>query len=66
MDNIIFFETLKISEWKKNKYQKMYDNKLNELIDDFILYIEKNKYGEIDIKNKSISITYADGRNTTD
>ena len=28
-----------------------------EIKDEFIIYIEKNKYGEIDIKNKTINIS---------
>lgn len=66
MDDIIFYESIKIAEWKKNNFQKMYEKKLEEIKDEFILYVEKNKYGEIDIKNKSISITYRDGTNTSD
>ena len=31
------------------------------MIEEFIIYINENKYGEIDIKNKSISISYTDG-----
>ena len=66
MDDIIFYESLKIAEWKKNNFQRIYDKKINDLFKEFIIYVEKNKYGEIDIKNKSISITYSDGTNTTD
>lgn len=66
MDDIIFYESLKIAEWKKNNFQRIYDKKINDLFKEFIIYVEKNKYGEIDIKNKSISITYSDGTNTSD
>jgi hypothetical protein len=66
MDDIIFYESLKIAEWKKNNFQRIYDKKINDLFKEFIIYVEKNKYGEIDIKNKSISITYRDGTNTSD
>ena len=66
MDDVIFYESLKIAEWKKNNFQKMYEKKLEEIKDEFVIYIEKNKYGEIDIKNKTINdlfeckINYAD------
>jgi len=66
MDDIIFYESLKIAEWKKNNFQRIYDKKVDDLFKEFITYVEKNKYGEIDIKNKSISITYSDGTNTSD
>lgn len=66
MDDIVFYESLKIAEWKKNNFQRIYDKKVDDLFKEFITYVEKNKYGEIDIKNKSISITYTDGTNTTD
>tara|TARA_E500000331_G_C16619144_1_gene439383 strand:- start:178 stop:381 length:204 start_codon:yes stop_codon:yes gene_type:complete len=67
MDEIVFYESLKIAEWKTNKFQSMYDSKLDEMIINFIKYVEDNKYGKIDIKNKSINITYIDGaRPTTD
>mgnify|MGYP003682020547 FL=1 len=57
----IFYESLKISEWKTKKIQSIYDSKLDEMIIKFIKYVEDNNYGEIDIKNKSINITYIDG-----
>ena len=66
MDDIIFYESLKIAEWKKNNFQRIYDKKINDLFKEFIIYVEKNKYGEIYIKNKSISITNSDGTNTSD
>lgn len=66
MDNIVFYESLKIAEWKKNNFQRIYDKKVDYLFKEFIAFVEKNKYGEIDIKNKSISITYNDGTNPTD
>ena len=46
---------------KTKKYQSIYDSKLDEMIIKFIKYIKDNNYGEIDIKNKSINITYYDG-----
>jgi len=61
MDDMVFFESLKIAEWKTKKYQSMYDSKLEELIGKFIKHVEDNNYGKIDIKNKSITITYIDG-----
>tara|TARA_B100000767_G_C19394070_1_gene381072 strand:+ start:284 stop:484 length:201 start_codon:yes stop_codon:yes gene_type:complete len=57
----IFYESLKISEWKTKKFQNIYDSKLDEMIIEFIKYVEDKNYGEIDIKNKSINITYIDG-----
>ena len=57
----IFYESLKISEWKTKKFQNIYDSKLDEMIIKFIKYVEDKNYGEIDIKNKSINITYIDG-----
>ena len=57
----IFYESLKISEWKTKKFQNIYDSKLDEMIIKFIKYVEDNNYGEIYIKNKSINITYIDG-----
>ena len=57
---MVFYESLKIAEWKTNKFQSIYDSKLEELITGFTKYVEDNKYGEIDIKNKSITITYTD------
>jgi hypothetical protein len=57
MEDIIFYESLKIAEWKKDNFQRMYEKKLEEIKDEFIIYIEKNKYGEIDIKNKTINIS---------
>ena len=40
----------------------MYDTHLEKLIEEFVIkYVNENKYGEIDIKNKSISISYTDG-----
>ena len=56
MDELVFYESLTISEWKKNKYQMMYSSKLEELIKEFIEYVKDNKYGEIDQENKSINI----------
>ena len=50
MDDIIFYESLKIAEWKKNNFQKMYEKKLEEIKDEFIIYIEKKVW--LDIKNK--------------
>ena len=54
-------KALKIAKWKTDKFQKMYDTHLEKLIEEFIIYVNENKYGEIDIKNKSISISYTDG-----
>lgn len=65
MDNTIYYESLKIAEWKTDKYQNIYDSKLKESIDNFIKYIEDNNYGKIDIKNKSIDITYNHGKTTS-
>ena len=61
MEGLVFYESLKIAEWKTKKYQSIYDSKLDEMIIKFIKYIKDNNYGEIDIKNKSINITYIDG-----
>ena len=61
MDEIIFYESLKIAEWKTKKFQSIYDSKLDEMIKNFIKYVEDNNYGEIDLKNKYINITYIDG-----
>ena len=61
MEDLVFHESLKIAEWKTKKYQSIYDSKLDEMIIKFIKYIKDNNYGEIDIKNKSINITYIDG-----
>ena len=60
MDDMVFFESLKIAKWKTKKFQSMYDSTLEELIGKFIKHVEDNKYGQIDIKNKSITITYSD------
>ena len=60
MEDIVFYESLKITEWKTNKFQNTYNHKLEEMITKFIDYVEDNNYGKIDIKNKSISITYSD------
>jgi hypothetical protein len=65
MDDMVFFESLKIAEWKTNKFQSIYDSKLEELIKDFSKYVVDNKYGQIDIKNKSITITYTDVTRST-
>ena len=61
MDDLVFYESLTIAEWKTKKFQSIYDSKLDEMIKNFIKYVEDNNYGEIDIKNKSINITYIDG-----
>ena len=61
MEDLVFYESLKIAEWKTKKYQSIYDSKLDEMIIKFTKYIKDNNYGEIDIKNKSINITYIDG-----
>tara|TARA_Y100000817_G_scaffold211370_1_gene165932 strand:+ start:4350 stop:4550 length:201 start_codon:yes stop_codon:yes gene_type:complete len=66
MDDMVFFESLKIAEWKTKKFQSMYDSTLEELIGKFIKHVEDNKYGQIDIKNKSITITYSDVSRTTE
>ena len=63
---MVFFESLKIAEWKTKKIQSIYDSTLEELIEKFIKHVEDNKYGQIDIKNKSISITYSDVSRTTE
>ena len=60
MDDMIFFECLKIAEWKTNKFQHIYDSELDRIIRDFKKYIEENGHGEIDIKNKSIDIKNSD------
>tara|TARA_Y100001936_G_C15511966_1_gene378477 strand:+ start:218 stop:418 length:201 start_codon:yes stop_codon:yes gene_type:complete len=65
MEDMVFFESLKIAGWKTKKYQSMYDSTLEELIGKFIKHVEDNKYGQIDIKNKSITITYSDVSRTT-
>ena len=56
MDDLVFYESLTIAEWKKNKFQMMYSSKLEELVKEFIEYVQDNKFGEIDVENKSISI----------
>ena len=61
MEDIVFYESLKVAEWKKDKFQSLYNSKLKELISGFMEYVEKNSYGEIDIKNKYINITYKNG-----
>lgn len=61
MDDLVLYESLKIAKWKTDKFQKMYDTHLEKLIEEFVIYVNENKYGEIDIKNKSISISYTDG-----
>ena len=66
MDDMVFFESLKIAEWKTKKIQSIYDSTLEELIEKFIKHVEDNKYGQIDIKNKSITITYSDVSRTTE
>ena len=58
MEDIVFYESLKIAEWKKDKFQSLYNSKLEEITSDFIEYVKKNSYGEIDIRNKYINITY--------
>lgn len=60
MDDMIFFESLKIATWKTDKFQYIYDSELDRVIRDFKKYIEENEYGEIDIKNKSIDIKNSD------
>lgn len=57
MDDIVFYDSLKIAEWKKNRFQIMYDAKLEETIKGFINYVKDKQYGVIDIENKSINIT---------
>ena len=66
MEDIVFYESLKVAEWKKDKFQSLYNSKLKELISGFMEYVEKNSYGEIDIKNKCINITYKNGILSTD
>ena len=66
MEDIVFYESLKIAEWKKDKFQSLYNSKLEEITSDFIEYVKKNSYGEIDIRNKYINITYNDGDQSTD
>tara|TARA_Y100000996_G_scaffold386350_1_gene344311 strand:+ start:1798 stop:2001 length:204 start_codon:yes stop_codon:yes gene_type:complete len=66
MEDIVFYESLKIAEWKKDKFQSLYNSKLEEITSDFIEYVNKNSYGEIDIRNKYINITYNDGDQSTD
>ena len=66
MDDIVFFESLKIAQWKSNKIQSNYDSKLEELIKDFSKYVVDNNYGKIDIKNKSITIKYSDVSRSTE
>lgn len=61
MEDLVFYESLKIAAWKKQKFQIIYDAKLEETISEFIKYVKDNNYGEIDIKNKFINITYTDG-----
>ena len=65
MEDIVFYESLKITEWKTNKFQNTYNHKLEEMVTKFIDYVEDNNYGEIDIKNKSINITNIDGTRST-
>ena len=65
MEEIIFYESLQIAKWKSEKYQKIYDKTLDDLKERIIKYIHDNKYGEIDIKNKSITISYNDGSKST-
>jgi len=60
MEDIIFYESLQIAKWKTEKYQKIYDKTLDDLKERIIKYIHDNNYGEIDIKNKSITISYND------
>ena len=50
MEDIVFYESLKISEWKIKKFQSIYDSNFEEILEKFITYIEDKKYGEIDIK----------------
>jgi frataxin-like iron-binding protein CyaY len=61
MEDIIFYESLQIAKWKSEKYQKIYDKTLDDLKERLIKYIHDDNYGEIDIKNKSITISYKDG-----
>ena len=65
MEDIIFYESLQIAKWKTEKYQKIYDKTLDDLKERIIKYIHDNNYGEIDIKNKSITISYNDGSEST-
>ena len=56
MDEFVFYESLKIAEWKKNRFQIIYDAKLEETIKEFINYVNVNKYGEIDTEKKVVTI----------
>jgi len=66
MDDIIFYESTEMAGWKLEKYQKMYDTYLEEIKAKLIEYIHDNNYGEIDIKNKTINISYIDGRKSNE
>lgn len=66
MDDIIFYESIEMAGWKLEKYQKMYDTYLEEFKAKLIEYIHDNNYGEIDIKNKTINISYIDGRKSNE
>ena len=41
MEDIVFYESLKIAEWKKDKFQSLYNSKLEEITSDFIEYVKK-------------------------
>ena len=47
MDDLVLYESLKIAKWKTDKFQKMYDTHLEKMIEEFVIYVNENKYGEI-------------------